>query len=181
VAAFHPEQEPMNTRHLGLMIAVLALGPARAGAQVSGAWSKCNQDSLSTWNCARYYDGTVTLTSSLKTPQGTTTTAITATVTGGKVTCTVNNGEAPEYSGPGMLVVEHAGTTNAGKYAIQVWCPESAGKRPTRESYPVIEEQDLDAPDYAALAGKDEHEHPDADAVNGVSGTETIAWNLKRP
>ena len=27
---------------------------------------------------------------------------------------------------------------------------------------------------------QDSHEHPDADAANGVSGTETITWSLRR-
>jgi len=172
----------MKMRLLGLAVAVLALagGPAPAGAQVSSQWSKCNQDSLSIWNCAVYYSGTVTLASSLKTADGTTTTAITATVTGGKVSCTVRNGADPQFEGPGMLVVETEGPIVGGDYSLQVWCPESAGKRPTRNSYPVIAVQDQKASDYASLTGRDEHEHPDADAANGVSGTETIAWNLKR-
>ena len=171
----------MKTPVLGFLLAALALGGgADASAQASGAWSKCNQDSLSTWNCAQYYSGTVTFASTLKTADGTTTTAITATVTGGKVSCRVNDGKTPEFSGPGMLVVEHEGTTNTGQYGIQVWCPEEPGQRPTRKSYPVIAEQDLEATDYATLTGKDEHEHPEANAADGISGTETITWNLRR-
>jgi hypothetical protein len=30
------------------------------------------------------------------------------------------------------------------------------------------------------LQGTDPHEHPDADEVNGLSGTETIVWELRR-
>jgi hypothetical protein len=37
------------------------------------------------------------------------------------------------------------------------------------------------AANYATLEGKDVHEHPSTDAVNGVTGTETITWMLRRP
>ncbi len=80
-----------------------------------------------------------------------------------------------------MLVAEHASTgTAGGKYNIKVWCPEAAGERPTRGDSPIIDTYEQQASDYATLEGKDAHEHPDADPANGVSGTETIAWQLRR-
>jgi hypothetical protein len=165
---------------LFLFALVLVQVPASLGAQASGPWSGCKTDSLSNYNCAQYYSGTVSYNSELKTPDGTEVRSITATVTGGKVSCKVKTPDGPAFDGPGMLAAEHSGTGTSGQYNIKVWCPESAGARPTRNDYPVIDTYDQQAADYATLAGKDSHEHPDADSVNGISGTETIAWQLKR-
>lgn len=165
--------------------AVLLFFPATLSAlplaaQASGAWSACNMDSLSTWNCARYYSGTVTLTSELKGPNLHQTYRVVATITAGRVVCQVKGSEVGEYEGPGMLAVEHASTMNSGTYRIDVWCPEEAGKRPTRRDSPLIQVMKQPAADYAVLTGKDPHEHPDTDATNGLSGTETIEWALRR-
>jgi hypothetical protein len=167
-------------RRLVLLMLIATLWQTSLAAQVSGAWSKCNMDSLATWNCAQYYTGTVTLSSELKASRVNERRAVTATVTAGRVSCRVKSNDAPEYEGSGMLVVEHDNTEKSGGYEIKVWCPEAVGKRPTRRDYPVIEVMDQQAGDYATLDGKDAHEHPDADAVNGVTGTETITWHLVR-
>ncbi|HEU5154285.1 MAG TPA: hypothetical protein VFU03_06125 [Gemmatimonadales bacterium] len=165
---------------LFLLTLVLGLSPARLRAQASGPWSGCKTDSLSNYNCAQYYSGTVSYNSELKTADGTEVRSITATVTGGKVSCKVKTPDGPAFDGPGMLVAEHASSMTSGKYSIKVWCPEAAGERPTRKDYPAIDTNEQQAADYATLEGKDAHEHPDADPANGVSGTETIAWQLKR-
>ena len=164
---------------------VLLLVPATLfalplAAQASGPWSACNMDSLSTWNCARYYSGTVTLTSELKGADFRQTYRVVATVTAGRVMCQVKGSEVGEFEGPGMLAVEHSSTMNSGRYSIDVWCPEEAGKRPTRRDSPLIRVMTQQAADYAVLTGTDPHEHPDADATNGLSGTETIEWALRR-
>jgi hypothetical protein len=41
-------------RRLMLLVLPVTLWQASLVAQVSGAWSKCNMDSLATWNCAQY-------------------------------------------------------------------------------------------------------------------------------
>lgn len=79
-----------------------------------------------------------------------------------------------------MLAAEHASTGTSGKYTLRVWCPEVKGQRVSRDDSPVIDTYEQQAGDYATLAGKDAHDHPDADPANGVSGTETIAWQLRR-
>ena len=165
---------------LFLLALVLMQGPAHLRAQASGPWSGCKTDSLSNYNCAQYYSGTVTYNSELKTPNGTEVRSITATVNGGKVSCKVKTPDGPAFDGPGMLAAEHSGTGPSGQYNIKVWCPESAEGRPTRKDYPVIDTYDQEAADYAKLEGKDSHDHPDADAANGITGTETIAWQLTR-
>jgi len=169
-------------RALLLVVFPISLWQAPLAAQTSGAWSKCNMDSLATWNCAQYYSGTVTLVSALKAPSAGVDErkAVTATVTAGRVNCRVKSNDTPEFEGPGMVAVVHDGTGNAGGYEIHLWCPEESGRRPTRRDYPVIDVIDQQAGDYATLDGKDAHEHPDADSINGVSGTETFTWHLVR-
>lgn len=162
---------------LGLLLLPLVLGVVPLRAQVSAAWSRCTTDSLSTWNCAPYYSGTVSYNSELKGSDFSQVRSIMATITAGRVACKVKEPDTPEFEGPGMLVVEHGSTANAGKYSISVWCPGAAGERPGRRE---IESYEQEATDYNTLSGKEAHENPDADAANGVTGTETITWALKR-
>lgn len=168
----------------GLALSVLSLAlAAPLAAQAPGRWG-CTADSLSGFNCARYYDGTVTLASELKGANNTVqqTFRVTATVTGGRVSCHVQGSDAGDFSGPGALAVTHGATQTAGgAYDISIWCPESEGQPVRRRSSPVIQIQHQQATDYATLAGRDAHEHPDADAANNLSGTETITWQLRRP
>jgi hypothetical protein len=148
--------------------------------QVTASWSGCKTDNLSTYNCASYYNGTVTLTAALKTPNGTESRSITATVAAGRVTCRVKGPTDSPFDGPGLLAVEHGNTANAGEYTIQVWCPEAPGGKPSRDDAPAIDSYKRQAANYGILEGKDEHEHPDTDAANGVTGTETVSWSLRR-
>jgi hypothetical protein len=169
----------MLHRGLVALLWTFALCPPVA-AQVSKAWADCKPDSLVTWNCARYYSGTVALSSELKGSGVNDVRSIIAEVKAGRVTCRVKATDVPEYLVPGMLAVVHATTENAGEYEVSVWCPESAEKRPTRRDAPVIEVMDKQAADYTTLDGKDSYEHPLADEVNGLAGTETITWQLRR-
>jgi hypothetical protein len=161
-------------------LALLAALCQPLSAQVTGDWSLCNQDSLATWNCARYYTGTVTRKSELKGQNFRETWSITATVTAGRVTCSVVKDEDPAFEAPGMLVVAQEGTTGSGGYGIQVWCPSEAGERVGRSDSPTIEIMDKTAKSYATLVGTESYEHPDADSVNGVSGTVAVTWDLRR-
>lgn len=165
----------------GLLVSflVVALAPALPG-QVSARWSACKSDSLSNFNCASYYTGTVTLSSDLKGANINQSLRIVATVTAGKVTCQTRGTETGDIDGPGMLFVEHENTENAGEYRISVWCPESAGKRPTRNDAPLIEIMDQQSRDYGTLEGKDSYDNPNSDEANGLSGTETVTWALRR-
>jgi hypothetical protein len=164
---------------LALSVAtVLAYTPVHG--QGTGSWSGCKTDSLANYNCASYYSGTVSLTSELKTPNGTEMRSVVATVTAGRVACQVKDVAGSVFEGPGMLAAEHASTGTSGKYTLRVWCPEAKGQRVTRDDSPVIDTYEQQAGDYATLAGKDAHDHPDADPANGVSGTETVAWQLRR-
>jgi hypothetical protein len=167
-------------RRLALLLLPLVLIPSVLPAQGSAAWSGCKTDSLSNYNCAQYYSGTVSLTSELKSANGTETWSVVATVAGGRVTCKVKGTDTPEFEAPGMLAVEHGSNMNSGAFKIMVWCPQAAGERSTRRDSPSIETYDQRAADYATLDGKDAHEHPNTDAANGVSGTEVITWRLRR-
>jgi len=161
---------------LGVLAVVLA--PA-LHAQAANPWA-CRADSLSGWNCARYYNGTVTLSSEL-TGSVHETHKIVATITGGRVSCRVSGSEVTEFEAPGMLAVAHEATlTTGGGYNISVWCPEEAGDLPRARTEPQIKIEGQRAANYTTLEGKDSHENPNADAANGISGTETITWSLRR-
>ncbi len=167
-------------RMMPFVVLPLTLCPPLA-AQTPGRWG-CRADSLSGFNCAQYYNGTVTLASELTGANLRQTLRVVATVTGGRVSCRVTDSEVGEFDGPGMLVVAHEATLmTGGGYSISVWCPEAAGDRPRRGTEPVIKVMRQRAADYVVLEGRDAHEHPNADAANGLTGSETITWALRRP
>jgi hypothetical protein len=166
----------------GLLIAVaaVAFGVGGLTAQRPPAWTACKTDSLSTYNCASYYSGTVTLNSTLKAAGVNEFTVVTATVTAGKVLCQLKTNEIAEFTAPGMIMVEHDNNANAGGYEIKIWCPEEPGQRVTRDDYPMIEVMKQESRDYTRLDGEESYEHPDTDGVNGVSGNVTTSWHLER-
>ena len=170
----------ISARRLLVLLVAISLGPVPLRAQVASAWADCRSDSLSTYNCARYYSGTVSVTSEIKGTGINQNNSVVATITQGRVSCRMKGTETPEFEGPGMLAVEHTTTGTAGEYAISVWCPDAPGERPDRGDDPIITIMKQRAADYALLAGKDAHESPDADAANGISGTETMTWSLRR-
>jgi len=172
----------MRTTLRRLLPAMLAMTVWQApmSGQVAAAWSKCNQDALSTWNCASYYSGTMSLVSDLKGPSFHNTLSITATVTAGKVVCETRSSERGDFGGPGLIAVTHANTGMSGEYEIQIWCPEEPGDKAERGDAPLLQTYEQHATDYATLGGTDSHEHPDADAANSVTGTEKLTWNLRR-
>lgn len=162
----------------GLAAALLA--PSSPVSAQAPSWSGCKTDNLSNYNCASYYTGTITLTAALKTSNGTETRSIAATVAAGRVTCRVKAPSTPAFDGAGLLAVEHGNTANAGEYTIQVWCPDAPGGKPSAHDAPAIDTYKRQATDYGRLEGRDEHEHPEADAANGVTGTEAVTWSLRR-
>jgi hypothetical protein len=168
-------------RRMMLSVVVsVTLCPSLA-AQAEGRWA-CRADSLSGYNCAQYYHGTVTLTSELTGANIRQSVRVVATIAGGRVSCEVKGTEVGEFAGAGMLAVTHAAAlSTGGGYEISVWCPEDADSRPSRRRQPWITVMHQRAADYAVLEGRDAHEHPDTDAANGLAGTETITWALRRP
>ena len=171
----------ISLRRILPAVLVAALLASPLAAQAPGRWG-CRVDSLSGFNCAQYYDGTVTLTSELKGTNVQQTFRAVATVSGGRVRCHVTGSEVGDFEGAGMIAVTHASSQTAGGgYEISIWCPEEAGQAPRRGSSPLITIQHQQAADYSTLQGRDAHQHPDTDAANGLSGTETITWTLRRP
>ena len=170
------------TRNLVALLTLATLVSPSALAQAPGRWG-CRADSLSGFNCAGYYSGTVTHVSELRGPSNfRQTLRVTATVTGGRVTCQVAGSEVGELTAPGMIAVTHESSQTAGGgYSISVWCPTSADDRLHRGTSPFFSITQQRAADYGVLEGRDAHEHPDTDAANGMSGTETITWALRRP
>lgn len=164
----------------GLVVAVIVL-PLTLQAQVPAAWSDCRADSLAGWNCARYYSGTVTFRSELAVAaEGRSAVTITASIAAGRVTCRVEGTDVERFEGAGMLAVITEGPIAGGTYDIVLWCPGEAGEAMTRDAYPVVEIRKRRAASFTLLEGSDAWEHPDADPVNGVSGSETVTWSLRR-
>jgi len=162
-----------------LLGVVLITFSSELHAQAPGRWA-CRADSLAGYNCAQYYDGTVTQTSELK-GSVQQSVRIVATVTAGRVICKVSGTEVEAFEGPGMLAVVHeAANVVGGEYSINVWCPAASGEVMERGSDPQIVIMKKRAADYATLEGKEAYESPSADAVNGITGTETITWSLRR-
>lgn len=137
-------------------------------------------DSLATWNCASYYSGTVSFSTTLKGSGVNQATSVTAVVTAGKVVCTIKSTEDGDFQGPGMIAVTPDGQEKSGEYEFSVWCPESSGKAVKRRDTPLIHIQDQQAADFKLLAGKDEYDSPNADEANGLTGKESITWDLRR-
>jgi hypothetical protein len=163
------------------LVASALVLPVPLVAQGTSAWSTCKADSLSTWNCAHYYSGTVSIASDLRGTDLHETFSAVATITSGRAVCRIKGSEVGEFEGPGMIAVEHKATRMVGGgYEISVWCPEAEGERPTRRDAPLIKVYDQRVADYTTLDGKDEYEHPSADAANGLSGTETVTWRLRK-
>lgn len=180
IATYHPGWSRMTAVRGAAVLACLAISASPLAAQGNASWSGCRTDSLSTYNCAHYYSGTVSFRSVLKGATLNQTRTVVATVTGGQVSCKITDTEQGDYSGPGMIAVEHGSTTNAGDYEISVWCPEAEGERPTRNDSPMFQVMDQKAADYSALEGKEEYESANADEANGVTGTDSVTWNLRR-
>jgi len=169
---------PKLLRRIPFMMVVLC---SPLTAQAPGRWG-CMADSLSGFNCAHYYNGTVSWSSDLRGPGVNQTMRVVATVTGGRVSCSVAGTDVGEFEGPGMMAVTHEATqTTGGGYSISVWCPEAAGQPPRRRSEPLIKLAQLRTADYTTLEGRDSHDNPDADSTNRITGTETYTWALRRP
>jgi hypothetical protein len=170
----------MKTLIRALALLAVLLVPAALPAQISPAWNTCKGDTLSVWNCAHYYSGTVSFASDIKGADLHETYSVIATVTAGRVHCKIKGSEVGEFEGPGMIAVEHKSTMNGGEYSIDIWCPEEEGQKTDRHREANLKVYPQQASDYATLAGKDEHESANADPANGVTGTDITTWQLKK-
>lgn len=169
----------MKTLTRALATLAVLLVPAALSAQISPAWNTCKGDTLSVWNCAHYYSGTVSVTSDVKGADFHQTYSVTATITAGRVHCKIKGSEVGEFEGPGMIAVEHKTTMNGGEYTIDIWCPEEEGQKTDRHREANIKVYPTQAADYAILSGKDENDGG-SDPANGVTGTETVTWSLRK-
>jgi len=101
---------------------------------------------------------------------------VTVTVTAGKAVCTGTS------NGPGLVVVEIGrGMEDAPDqpwYSIAVACPTTRPAEMNGSEYNTYRQKSV--PEPKLLEGKIEEEHPDADPVNGVTGTIKMSWSLKR-
>jgi hypothetical protein len=114
--------------------------------------------------------------------------AITVHVTRGKVRCegtvtsTGSSAETGPIRGEGLLAVEWGKGTDDDPdepwYRISVACPDIAGPAPTDVSGGLGTYKQPRRKGFAVLEGATEWEHPDADAVNGVTGTQSLKWSF---
>jgi hypothetical protein len=139
-------------------------------------------------NIGQHYSGTVRWVSTLATSAETVTDDVTARVTRGRVACegsiTRNgpSGRAESIRGGGLLVVEWGRGTeddpDAPWYRIAVACPGAGGPAPADMTDAVETYKQPRRKGFAVLEGAVQEEHPDADPVNGVTGTWSLKWSL---
>lgn len=141
-------------------------------------------------NIGDAYSGTVHRVSVLMSATGKTSEDITVHILRGKARCegTITSTDASVQTGPvkgeGLLIVEWGA---AGEDAPEPWyriaasCPGPGGSSPAR-----TDSNDMDTykqprrSGFSLLKGSVQDEHPDADSVNGVTGTVRLEWSLSR-
>jgi len=137
-------------------------------------------------NYADHFSGTIHWKSVLKVegdPASGSSEDITVTVAGGKATCAgTMNGKA--IRGPGLFAVERGASMEDAPgqrwYAISASCPDEDGKTANIDNALIKTYKQKDDSGLKTLTGKLEEEHPDADSLNGVSGTTLLEWSLSR-
>ena len=65
--------------------------------------------------------------------------------------------------------------------AVLLVVVSSESQAPRRGTDPRIQIMKQQTATYATLEGKEAYDHPNTDAANGLTGTETITWALRRP
>lgn len=167
-------------RSMLIAAAVLAVAPAAAEEQLP-----CRPN-LVPCNYAEHFTGKVHMRSVLKAanPPSEQMEEYTVTIAAGKASCTGSIDGKP-VSGAGLLAVERGTSSDEEPgqpwYSITVSCPGRDGTTPNIDNAQIKTYERKDTTALEVLAGKSQEEHPDADPVNGVSGTVAIEWSLTRP
>ena len=166
---------------IGLFAWLLVQGTAPAAAEDQ---LPCRPD-LVPCNYAEHFSGTIHMRSVLKAtnPPSESVVDFTATIVAGKATC-AGTIEGHGVKGAGRLAVERGTHMEDAPgqpwYEISVACPDVDGRTPSIDAAQMKTYKRKDTSGFKSLTGKTEDEHPDADSVNGVSGTVTLEWSLSR-
>ena len=167
-----------------LVLGVLLAGPLPGTAQEP---PPC-RPSLVPCNIGHHYSGTFHRVSVLASASGKTTEDVTVRVQHGKAVCegsivsTDPSAQMGPIRGDGLLVVEWGVGTDDDPalpwYRIAVACPGVAGSAPARVEDMMETYKQPRRKGFTLLEGASQEESPDADPVNGVTGTVSLQWSL---
>lgn len=191
-----PNTFEFRPRSLGVKHAVLTVTDSRGGTATvplkgTGVQPLCRAVVVPC-NFSHLYNGTFTWSSTLLGPKTSYSEHVTVTVKDGVASC--NGGATDTFqghttvgsmSGNGLIGVEFLrDDTYRLKYKITVACPTpdfpSAPGRPAELGHYEQTSDEQEASGYGIdLKGSMAYPSPDTDALNGVSGTVSISWDLK--
>jgi len=175
----------MKTTTRWLLLAALGLLLVAQSAPASAEDPLPCRPNLVPCNYGEHFTGTLHWHSVLKAsdPPSESIEDITVTIANGKAVCggTI---DGAAIKGAGLLAVERGTSMEDAPdqpwYDITVSCPDGDGSTPNIDNAQIKTYEQKDTSGFKTLAGKVEAEHPDADAVNGVTGTIRIEWSLTR-
>lgn len=139
-------------------------------------------------NIGQHYSGTFHRNSVLESSGGKTTEDVTVRIVQGKARCdgSVSSTDPSQKTGPiqgdGLLVVEWGTGVEDDPalpwYRIAVECPDLEGHPPEMRGGGLDTYKQPRRKGFAVLEGSHKEENPDADPVNGVTGTVSLEWAL---
>ena len=182
---------------LGFLLIIVALppyAPSSAGAQAPTQTPPCQMKVVSC-NYAYLYSGQFSWSNTINGSASQFREQVTVGVKNGVADCVgtvreTSNGQTTSgtVSGPGLFAVEfERDSTNQLVYRITAACPTAAGMgspvqraelgHHDQETYP----QRATTIAQKVLQGSSNYPAPETDAVNGVTGTVQVTWNITRP
>ena len=139
-------------------------------------------------NLAHHFSGSVSWTSAIESVAGKTTETVTVHVARGKARCegsvasTDPGATSGRIAGEGLVVLETGIGTDeddaAPWYRLAVACPGVDGVPAAMNGSEMSSYKQPRSGSLARVQGSREEEHPDADPVNGVTGTLLLRWSL---
>ena len=182
---------------LALLLTIVALppfSPTSAGAQTPAQEPRCQMKVVSC-NYAYLYSGQFSWTNTINGSESQFREQVTVGVKNGVADCVgtvreTSNGQTTSgtISGPGLFAVEfERDSTNQLVYRITAACPTAASAgspaQPAELGHHDQQTYEQRATTIAqkVLQGSSNYPAPETDAVNGVTGTVQVTWNITRP
>lgn len=139
-------------------------------------------------NIGQHYSGTFHQISTLESPGGKTTEDVTVRVLQGKARCegsvvsTDPSAKTGTIRGDGLFIVEWGVGVEDDPalpwYRIAAECPDLDGKPPEMRGAGIDTYRQPRRKGFTLLEGSNREESPEADPVNGVTGTVSLEWSL---
>ena len=185
---------PARLALLLILVALPPYFPSSAGAQTPPQEPRCQMKVVSC-NYAYLYTGQFSWTNTINGSASQFREQVTVGVKNGVADCTgtvreTSNGQTTSgtVSGPGLFAVEfERDSTNKLVYRITAACPTAAGTGSPAQPAELghhdqqTYEQRATTIGQKVLQGSSNYPAPETDAVNGVTGTVQVTWNITRP